>query len=163
MACLISLHMPRGGASLPALLKPFTPEPHGVVSGLVTCGRPITPHAPGLHAHTSARPRAARVRLLLVLRWGSFLERCACRFRVDCRTCVSRCHIRWLGFTAFRRALGRKQAHALLGWNQGLRRLIACTLDLTKEQSAQRGHGGSFVSLQTRAAQRSLRRYDLRH
>jgi hypothetical protein len=29
---------------------------------------------------------------------------------MDCRECVSSCHIRWLGYTAFRRVLGRKQA-----------------------------------------------------
>ncbi len=39
--------------------------------------------------------------------WGC---RGRARFRMDCRECVSSCHIRWLGYTAFRRVLGRKQA-----------------------------------------------------
>lgn len=52
---------------------------------------------------------------------GPDLTACACagRFKVDCRECVSSCHIRWLGFTAFRRVLGRKQARRTLQSSRG--------------------------------------------
>ncbi|KAK9842467.1 hypothetical protein WJX81_001464 [Elliptochloris bilobata] len=74
-----------------------------------------------LHCHAAAlgRPSSDPRALLAAIHGGlAYLVRLVRlrvlgarrRFRVDCRECVSGCHIRWLGFTAFRRALGRKQA-----------------------------------------------------
>ena len=35
---------------------------------------------------------------------------CLYRFKTECRSCISGCHIRWLGLHAFVRVLTRKQA-----------------------------------------------------